>query len=765
MTDKYEQLLTYVEIHNITHVSFDIFDTLVFRHVHLPAELFVSIPSIEGETKHTLSALEFRTLREQAERVARKKEHVKEDINLAQIYAEFPFNNDYKLRLMEAELQAEKKGFVLNEKLMRYAELLSKKGLKVCLISDMYLSKEQIRATFLQSTFLETLPLYVSSELGLTKFSGKLFGHVAKELNINVSQWLHVGDNADTDIRSAKAVGLHTLHFHPSLDTWQIRDAERRQFQVKNISSANRLLATLDNNASSTSEQTAYELGAFTWGPILTAFSEWVINTADKTHCTQIICLMREAYVFTPLINKYLELTGRKELSVVSLCISRKAAFWPSIDVGKHMWLEELMDTLMTYRGYTLENFVHDFGVAAELLNHLDPRLELKNIEGIFVQGEALYTRLFRDVDKNRSYLIAKIEQQKSYLIQYYRQICEVPLSQCAVVDFGNGGTIQHSLERIFEQQAGANILFYSSERIYRFINETFFHAFIPFDNDKFRVSETLARSPECIEALLLGDTGSTLEYKNQNGTIIPITAMGLQANNGVCNQFLAGVLSFVERSVTREQKTISKNNAMGILARYIGMPTPTEANLFSALLHQDNFGTDGEYPVIDNSQKDWIQKFGLDNSLLDHNRVSRWQLGHIYWPQGVISAIDGDILPQYLGLVKNDNIYYIQQLIQKIIRFNLKNITVYGAGEFYIQTYPYLQQHSIVVDCLVDRRAEVGEPYEIMGQQVVALDLALAQGHKNFVICSMAFREEIAKRIYQMATMKGLGAVNVLSV
>jgi len=764
MIDKYQQLLAYVIQHNITHVSFDIFDTLVFRHVHSPTELFTSISTINGNNEMALSASEFATLREQAERVARKKEHVKEDITLIQIYAELPFDNAYKIRLMEAELLTEKQCYVLNEKLIRVIDQLSKSGVTLCLISDMYLSSEQIRQTYLQNTILQNLPLYVSSEQGLTKFSGKLFSYVATELGLDYAQWLHVGDNIDTDVRSAQAAGLHAIHFHPTLNVREICDAEKRQFQVEGLSSADRLLAALDSQASSEHEKAAYELGAFVWGPILTAFSHWVLKKADKTGCSTIICLMREAYVFAPLIKLHLNKMGRNDLTVVNFYVSRKSAFWPSVDVNKARWLEDLMDTLMTYRGYTLENFVKDFGVSSELLNQFDPRLELKNIEGVYVEGEALYARLFRDVDSNREYLVSKIHQQKAYLSQYFTQVCDAPFSQCAVVDFGNGGTIQHSLEKIFKQPAGANLLFYSSQRIYRFINDTIFHAFIPFGNDRFKISETLSRSPECIEALLLGDEGSTLEYKEKQGIINPVTAAGLVNNQMLCKQFLAGAEVFMQYAVGPHRPAISKNNAMGLLARYVVMPTPIEANIFRELLHQDNFGTEGEYPVIDDNQLEWLQDFGLDNALLDNSRVSRWQLGHIHWPQGVISSLDGTIIPQYLGLIKNDNIHYIQKLISNILSLNLRHIAVYGAGEFYTQMYPFLQQHGIIIDCLVDRRAEVSEPYEIMGQKVVGLDTALDSGFRNFVICSHAFRDEIARRIHQMASMKGLGSINVLS-
>lgn len=763
MIDKYQQLLAYVVKHNITHVSFDIFDTLVFRHVHSPTELFTSISTISGHSDMALSASEFATLREQAERVARKKEHVKEDITLIQIYAELPFDNAYKIKLMEAELLTEKQCYVLNEKLIRVIDQLSKSGVTLCLISDMYLSSEQIRQTYLQNTILQNLPLYVSSEQGLTKFSGKLFSYVATELGLDYAQWLHVGDNIDTDVRSAQAAGLHAIHFHPTLNVREICDAEKRQFQVEGLSSADRLLAALDSQASSEHEKAAYELGAFVWGPILTAFSHWVIKKADKTGCSTIICLMREAYVFAPLIKLHLNKIGRNDLTVVYFYVSRKSAFWPSVDVNKARWLEDLMDTLMTYRGYTLENFVKDFGVSSELLNQFDPRLELKNIEGVYVEGEALYARLFRDVDSNREYLVSKIHQQKAYLSQYFTQVCDAPFSQCAVVDFGNGGTIQHSLEKIFKQPAGANLLFYSSRRIYRFINDTIFHAFIPFGNDRFKISETLSRSPECIEALLLGDEGSTLEYKEKQGIINPVTAAGLVNNHLLCKQFLAGAEVFMQYAVGPHRPAISKNNAMGLLARYVVMPTPIEASIFRELLHQDNFGTRGEYPVISVEQCEQVKNLGLDQTFLNFLRNKEWERGNIHWPNGVLSLSDSTFLPKYLGLAVNDNLYYIQILIKKIQAAGWKRITVYGAGDFYLQMCPYFQQHQIDVDCLVDRRAEVSGQYELMGKPVVSLQSALSQGKTIFVVCSMAFRTEITNRINEQATSMGRGSIQLI--
>ncbi|WP_414830128.1 HAD family hydrolase [Alteromonas sp. H39] len=739
-------------------VTFDIFDTVVFRHLPHPAWVFANV-ALSGVSELTgVTPADYRLLREQAERLARKQASASEDIPFEAIFNAMPLSAQSQLALRNAELTAEKACATINHDMVNVIRRLVDEGVQVAFISDMYLSAAQIKETFFgDSELLQSLPIYVSCEQHVAKFSGKLFRKLADENGWQPSEWLHIGDNKDADVKAAEAVGLHTQYFNTLLNNHWITSLEEKQFDAGKTSHAVRLLASMQNSQQGSQERVAYEMGSYVWGPVIEAFARWAVSQSEQSGCKQILCLMREGFLFTPVIQKVLSLMGRSDIHVSSFYVSRKSAFWPGIDTSAPHWLEQVMDTLMTYRGYTLRNFIDDFQTSESLAEQLDDGIELKNIEGVFIDGEPLYQRLCREAKANESGLRDKIAQQRNLLSQYFSQVSDAGFENCAVVDFGNGGTIQHCLENIFGSVAGANLLFYSSLRAYRFVDKTLYRAFLSPANTRFRLTERLARSPECLEALLLGSGGTTLEYQCQEEQVSPVLAAGIKANAPLCDAFLAGCLSYLDTAHQLSQPPVEHSTAAAIVARYVLMPTEEEAGLFQHLLHQDNFGTDGEYPVIDEGQINMVASIGLEATLASSTSSNRWKLGELHWPAGVVALQEQAFLARSQGLMENDNIASIEELMKKLLALRWTRIAVYGAGEFFIQLLPYLRQHNIDVTYLIDRKAEVSPGYSVAGIGVVTLEKALNEGADQFVISSRAFRDEIAERITQAAEQQGI--------
>lgn len=760
-----ELILQTVRENNITRVSFDVFDTLVFRHVHCPKTLFEQV-LLDSAGLDGITGADYRLIREQAEKLARKKFSEREDIRFEDIFTCLPFDGATQKALFACELTAEQRFSLVNEDLVGVIKALTHQGTEVVLISDMYLSAAQIKQTFFsQYPLIQALPLYVSSEFGVTKHSGNLFNVLAKNNQWLYSGWLHIGDNIIADVNVPRSLGLQVLHYHPGLDTELIREAERKQFASPGHSSAVRLLAALSEAPEQNDVRLAFDSGAFIWGPVMNAFAEWAIQQSEMTGCKHILCLMREGYLFTPLIQQRLAVCGRDDITVSAFYVSRKSAFWPGIDTSQSQWLENVMDTLMMYRGYTLQNFIRDFHLSDALLTQLDGQLELKNIEGLFVEGEPLYQRLCREARQSRAKLEQKIAHQKQLLKRYLQQETPVSFDRCAVVDFGNGGTIQHSLETIFGTRAGANLLFYSSLRIYRFVDKTLYRAFISPGTETFRLAEFLARSPECLEALLLGSEGSTLGYRDCNGITVPVLANGIEANKEICDGFLKGCLAYINIAAKYVQPVITQSAAQSIVARYVIMPTKAEASLFRHLLHQDNFGTDGEYPVIDQAQIDKVKEYGLARTWAEVHNSTRWELGTIHWPAAIIALLDDGFIPRACGLMENDNWYHVKALVAKLVSLGWKRVAVYGAGEFFLEMLPHLQANGIQIEALVDRKAEAGEVMTVAGYPVLPLSDALGKGAKRFIISSVAFRDEIAQRIATTAGALGRKDIQMIGV
>lgn len=191
-------------------VSFDVFDTLVYRTVNRPADVFYLM---EPWAEKELGIAGFHDKRVAAEQEARRRSS-REDVTLLEIYKAMAVSDETAARLMEQEESAELaviRGDELMVSLFRYCV---ERGKRVLVITDMYQSEGFIRAVLSRAGLGGGYSLYVSSAEGCTKHSGSLFRHVAAREGISDrGTWLHIGDNEYADCYMAKKNGVRAARY------------------------------------------------------------------------------------------------------------------------------------------------------------------------------------------------------------------------------------------------------------------------------------------------------------------------------------------------------------------------------------------------------------------------------------------------------------------------------------------------------------------------------------------------------------------------
>lgn len=197
-----DRLLKSVQI-----VSFDVFDTLIFRDARLPSDIF----DIVG--KKVLSANEatgFKAVRIQAEKDSKAG---KEETTLDEIYDKLTatYGKEKSDRLKETEISTELESCHVNPEALRFFNRLKESGKRIVIVSDMYLSADTIGKILSDAGYNGYEKLFVSSEYGKTKRSGSLYGYAANELGVRTDQILHIGDNLRSDYLSAKKQGLKAM--------------------------------------------------------------------------------------------------------------------------------------------------------------------------------------------------------------------------------------------------------------------------------------------------------------------------------------------------------------------------------------------------------------------------------------------------------------------------------------------------------------------------------------------------------------------------
>jgi predicted HAD superfamily hydrolase len=115
--------------------------------------------------------------------------------------------------LRNAELSYELTVLRTNLQLVDVLRELMENGKKVILVSDMYLSGEDI-SWLVQNLWEDgrSLNTYSSADLGVTKQSGAMYGKVLRLEGINSDAIVHVGDNKYADVTMARRHGIRAFH-------------------------------------------------------------------------------------------------------------------------------------------------------------------------------------------------------------------------------------------------------------------------------------------------------------------------------------------------------------------------------------------------------------------------------------------------------------------------------------------------------------------------------------------------------------------------
>lgn len=189
-------------------VSFDVFDTLLFRPFSKPADLFHFVGK-------KLDYLDFYDIRKEMEGRARAERYEREgerEITFAELYElierECGIGKDEGMR---AELEAECTYCFANPYMVRVVEELRKRKKRIVVTSDMYLGEVHIRQLLEQAGYGTFDAYYVSCDYRCSKYDGQLFERMKEREG--AGRIVHVGDNVRSDVEQAGKHGLDAVYY------------------------------------------------------------------------------------------------------------------------------------------------------------------------------------------------------------------------------------------------------------------------------------------------------------------------------------------------------------------------------------------------------------------------------------------------------------------------------------------------------------------------------------------------------------------------
>ena len=209
-------------IEGFDYVSFDIFDTLLFRSVAKPEDVFYMVEQLYNN-HHSQKISCFQKKRIKAEKMARAKKSDME-VNLYDIYSFLNYDNDIKNELKELECLYEINNCIANSSMLSLVSWCKSQGKTIVIITDMYLDRKTI-SQILSKIGCVYDKLYISGEIGQTKRQGNLFQYVLNDLSINASLLIHFGDNKLSDMENPSKLGIRAIERLTDFDSAMIEVA------------------------------------------------------------------------------------------------------------------------------------------------------------------------------------------------------------------------------------------------------------------------------------------------------------------------------------------------------------------------------------------------------------------------------------------------------------------------------------------------------------------------------------------------------------
>lgn len=691
-------------------VSFDIFDTVLFRACGEPADIFeqTALKAIEHKALHQpLNAKEFRSLRIAAERSARNKAVTARghaEITLADIYEELPGSLLDRQTVLQLELDAEKEACYLNPNALSLLRYCKRSGRKIALVSDMYLSSLQIMDLLVSAGFDPQWAdlLLVSSEHGCSKWDGGLYDVLLQAFpDIGPNQMLHIGDNLEADVKGAAGRGIPSVHYGVIPESFTSPyhwESVRHGAVLPQIKSVRKLAScTLPDRPLDEMSLAFYRFGAEIAGPFLNAVCEWAVDACVREGYKAIHPLMREAHILAPMLEQIIAKRGL-DIRVYPVSISRQAAYLPSLQ----QFTEAELDYLMSQLWVKVKDLFEILGVEDEIGPYRS-----------FAEHSIRDCNLITDEEdasiagKLRTYLLSKpllekihkaIETQRLLFIEYLQQSCGS--EPCFVtLDLGFNGTIQKSLESILklagQPARTVHLLAAGTERIAELMHKGMdIRCYIGHLGPDEHISRRIARSPGMLEELMMGRFGSVKKYARgeTDDAVIPLL-FHLQLDEQdfqykeACQlgmTMFQSCYSFFQRvkpdcvpdpNFERRQWSLP-------LHRTIDMPTPAEAGMLGSLTHQDNFCGTQIARICEPVDDRWFSRGG--SHFLDVCNYGP-SMFNAFWPQGLLTLKEPYYLYRYFLQARDQfgRQALIFDMMCRLKAAGFQTFNIYGAGDF----------------------------------------------------------------------------------
>lgn len=576
----------------VSILSLDCFDTLLWRNVQAPSDIFVDL-NLEG------GAIEPRVL---AERQARKGQALlagRNEVSIEAIHARLLPGGDRAAiaASVQREIDAEARhcfGFVPVLALIRAAKA---RGLMVVIVSDTYFSAEQLRTLIERTAGAEVATaidrIFTSSDHGMSKPEG-LFAAVIAALGVAPGAMLHLGDNIHADQEAPAAHGIATAHFVQFDSRTETRLRHEALAAVMLDPATRQTIPALQPHRPLLSLRTERDadvvLGHDVIGPLLHGFAHWVREEAEALARSQdrpvrTLFLMRDGY----LPMKMFETLGA-DMPIGDISISRLAA-------GRAGLTNEAAVRAMIER----DSGKHRFDVLAGLLL-LQPG-EARALVG--AKGDVSALERAACASEVAAKIVRRSARNAERLIAHVRRAGVQDGDLLMIVDLGYHGSVQDWIAPVLQTRMNV-----ATAGRYMLLRESRLSGLDKkgwFDKRHYgrETLSALGSSIAVVEQICTQPKGSVLDY-HPNGKPIHEKPGDKGGQSATRDRIQAGAVAY-GRAATAAGLTAASDDGDGrrrmaaaVLARLMYLPSAEEVAVIRDFTHDANMGSSSYMRMLD---------------------------------------------------------------------------------------------------------------------------------------------------------------------
>ena len=601
---------TFLAAPDVGLIVFDIFDTLLTRPLIDPEQIKAVVARNAGAE---LGAAYLRFRRE-AEQLAR--ERAGRDVGLSDIMPELArlagLDDASVARLQDLEIDAEIASVKARPDAQALFDHALAYGKRVLLASDMFLPVASIETMLRRNGFDGWHGLYVSSDIGVRKDSGKLYEVILRDESLKPQQAIMVGDNEHSDLQVPGDQGWRFMHVLRPVEL--ARSFNRLAPLIEDVECGDDPDAHLGlglvvrgmfgklhyadsfDAASMMPKPDGRSIGYAIAGPLLFAFSQWLIDQARSAGVDRLYFLAREGQFLQMAYDRVAANVADAPRSAY-LVVSRRALNVPAIKT-----LDDAMAIAGShYRPGPLEDFLQErFGLAMN-----DELWRLLTDKGVCQQGchvevsPAGMGKLPKVLEVVLPAILAQGAAERPPLNAYLARMGLGDDGHHAVVDVGFSGTIQRGLNSLlgggidgFYMATLANATAMEQQFGVRALGAYYNAA--PLDDVPLFIAKSFVA-----EKLLSADATQLMRYAfDEHGVPVPEFRELTEAEEAVFplrSAIRSGALQFVEEAIAARDELLPDFRfplelAAGLFEGFVAGMSPREASVIQGVMLDDHY-------------------------------------------------------------------------------------------------------------------------------------------------------------------------------